>query len=199
MSQQTKTDTFINKLYSRLTLANDYFRNCFTIISKYFYMIICYLKWETPSGPISLDKRIYIILVKFGWKSKFWQSFEILVEIKSKFWQSFEILVEIESNSKRNRNNSVAPVIPTCRIFNHHKFLMRSAHCTAQDKNHLETSHLINSFGFYMSSILHNDDFSFSQMNFVSTYSSNNFCLFFILDSLDSSGHRGDLRKTSRK
>ncbi len=51
---------FINQFYSimtrlvQLSLANDYFRNHFTISSKYFDMV-CYLKWEASSSPISFE------------------------------------------------------------------------------------------------------------------------------------------------
>ena len=51
---------FINQFYSMMTgivwlsLANDKFRNHFTISSKYFDMV-CYLKWEASSSLISFE------------------------------------------------------------------------------------------------------------------------------------------------
>ena len=51
---------FINQYFSimarlvPLSLGNDWFRNHFTISSKYFDMT-CYLKWEASSSPISFE------------------------------------------------------------------------------------------------------------------------------------------------
>ena len=60
-------------------------RNIFIVLFKgqslEWYCLLFYLGLHDRKD--SEDKRIYIILVKFGWKSKFWQSFEIFVEIES--------------------------------------------------------------------------------------------------------------------